>query len=77
MGVCVDALPLINARHGHCIYSSYLGDYTPCLQRDQPIGAAVGVAHDGQVDWGHLKADVVQVGRRLVHVGRAVSALPV
>jgi hypothetical protein len=38
----------------------------PCayceLQAQQPIGAAAGVAHDGAVDWGHLKADVVQYG---------------
>eukprot|EP00887_Chlorella_sp_A99_P003531 scaffold7.g3531.t1 len=31
--------------------------------RDQPIGASAGaVAQPGQVDWGHLKADVVQYG---------------
>lgn len=27
-----------------------------------PIGAAAGAAHDAQIDWGHLKADVVQYG---------------
>ncbi|PRW33884.1 S1 RNA binding domain-containing isoform B [Chlorella sorokiniana] len=31
-------------------------------QGQQPIGAQVGVAHDGAVDWGHMKADVVQYG---------------
>lgn len=33
----------------------------PLLQGQQPIGAQAGVAHDGAIDWGHLKADVVQV----------------
>lgn len=27
-----------------------------------PIGAAAAVAHNAFVDWGHMKADVVQYG---------------
>ena len=34
---------------------------TDLMQGHQPIGARAGAAHDGAVDWGHLKADVVQV----------------
>ena len=32
------------------------------LQGQQPIGAKAGTAHDGAVEWGYLKADVVQYG---------------
>ncbi|EFN56958.1 hypothetical protein CHLNCDRAFT_143529 [Chlorella variabilis] len=32
------------------------------FQGQQPIGAKAGTAHDGAVEWGYLKADVVQYG---------------
>ena len=35
--------------------------FPPLAQSNQPIGASAGgVATGGQVDWGYLKADVVQ-----------------
>ena len=36
---------------------------SPGKQVQQPIGAHVAEAHGGAVDWGYLKADVVQVGK--------------